>query len=270
MWTITNPTQLPASMRQAHGYPYLQNEFSDMWFAGLDVAHKLLDRHEQQNGNAVYYQDNFAADYIAALSDPKMGAGAVIVFDEVADPAAEHLHRNDQPSWQAFNKAREALKTAPRGAIALLRSTDRWHIRIHVGGGSVSDCKTMRSTGPKPSAREIQCCVLAYEAYTARHQAKKEREILRNFARLRELNLQPGQSVREVPTTYNGKVRTISYKIDSISDTGYVSLVGGALRGSPKRFSATVAAGDITLAQVQMNEPKKTAVPIDVETARLF
>lgn len=257
-------------MRKAPGYPYLQNELADMWLAGLDVAHKLLERHEEQNGHAVYYQDNFGADYIAALADPKMGAGAVIVFDEVADPAAEHLHRNDQPSWQAFNKAREALKTAPRGAIALLRTTDRWHIRIHAGGGSVSDCKTMRSTGPKPAAREIQECLLAYEAYGARHHAKKEREILSNYARLRELNLQPGQSVREVPTTHNGKVRKISYRIQSVTETGYVSLVDGALRGSPQRFAVTVAACSITLSQVQPNEPKKMVVPVEVDTAQLF
>lgn len=259
MYSIKDPNHLPSTVRLAHGYDYLNNELKSMWLDGLKVAHQLLERHERESGNEVYYQDNFGYDYIAALADPRIGADVGIVYDEVADPAQGHLPRKEQPSWQAFEEARLGLKLAPRGSIALLQVDERWHIRIHAGGGYVSDCKTMRSTGPKPSAREIQECVLSYEAYLARQQARKEREILRNFARLRELNLQPGMTLQDVVVPYNGKGCAMTFKIKSISETGFISLIDGKLRGSPKRFEATVPAFGVTIAQVRTSPPKKPA-----------
>jgi hypothetical protein len=235
-WPINDPTQLPATMRIAHGYDYLNEALNGMWLDGLAVAHRLLERHEEQHGHATYYQDSFGPDYIAALADPRISAGVGIVYDEVADSAHSHLPRNKQPSWQAFEEARLGLKLAPRGSIALLRADNRWHIRIHAGGGYVSDCKTMRSTGPKPTAREIQECVLSYEGYLARKHAEKEREILRNFARLRE---------------HNGKTSKMTFRIQSISDNGYLSLVDGKLRGASGRFTATLAASRIEASQIQ-------------------
>lgn len=269
MWSIKDPSQLPPTMRQAHGYPYLQNEFFSLWLAGLDVAHQLLELHEEQHGHETYFQDSFGAHYISALADPRFGTED-IVFDGVTDPSVAHLHRNDQPAWQAFANAREGLKSAPRGAIALLNNGGRWHIRLHAGGGYISECRTMRCTGPKPTASEIHSCLLSYEGYLARKQAEKEREIIRNFARLRELNLQPGQTVRDVEQTHNGKRSKISYRIQSISDTGYLSLVDGVLRGSRTRFTGSVAACRITASQVQAPEPKKAAPLVDLDTAPLF
>jgi len=39
----------------------------------------------------------------------------------------------------------------------------------------------MRSSGPKPSAREIHECLLSSEGYTARCQAREEKNILANL-----------------------------------------------------------------------------------------
>ena len=259
MFNITDPSQFPAATRLAPLYPYLNNEFFSLWLDGLNVAHQLLERHQAAHGNSTYYQDNFGLDYIAALDNPQFGDGAGIVFDCVADPALSDLHRNDHPDWQAFKQAREDLKSAPRGTIALLNAEDRWHIRIHCGGGYVSDCKTMRSTGPKPTVREIQECVLKTEAYLARKQAEKEQQYINSFARLRELHLQPGMTVQDVILPYNGKGCSMVFRVESISKTGSVSLIDGRLRGSPKRFTATIPACDITHEQVRAIPPKKAA-----------
>lgn len=269
MWTIEDPTQLPAAIRKTGGYPYLSNSLFPLWLEGLRVSHQLLDVHEKNHGNEIYYQDNFGVDYIAALGDPQFGTSG-IVFDGVTEPEMAHLHRNDQPAWQAFKAAKDCLKTAPRGAIALLGDQGRWHISIHAGDGYVSDCKTMRSSGPKPEAREIQECLLSYEAYLARCQAKRERTILRNFARLRELNLQPGQIVRDVELLHNGKRSKINFKIGEISHTGYLSLTDGTRRGARARFSTTIPACDISKDQVRASVSKKVAAPVDLDTVPLL
>lgn len=269
MWSIKEPFQLPETMRQARGYHYLNNSFLPLWLEGLRVAHKLLDHHEEENGNETYYQDSFGADYIAALVEPQFDT-ASIVFDGETDPAMAHLHRIDQPAWQAFKNAQESLKSAPRGAIALLSAEGRWHIRIHAGDGYISECRTMRTSGPKPSVREIQECLLSYEGYLARCQAKEERTILSNYARLRDLNLQPGQTIRDVELTHNGKRSKISFTIQSISATGFLSLTDGVLRGSRTRFTATVAAWQITARQVQVPGPTQAVAAIDIDTAPLF
>jgi hypothetical protein len=269
MWPIKDATQLPATMRKTNGYPYLSETFFPLWLEGLRVAHQLLDEHEEKHGNETYYQDSFGADYIAALADPQFAADG-IMFDGVTDPALAHLHRNDQPAWQAFKLAQEGLKTAPRGAIALLCDQGRWHIRIHAGAGYISECRTMRSSGPKPTVREIQECLLSYEGYLARCHARIERTILGNFARLRELNLQPGQKLRDVELQHKGKQTKMTFKIQSISDNGYLFLNDGTLRGVGTRFTATVAACDISKDQVQAPAPKKVTAPVDHDTAPLF
>lgn len=270
-WSIKEPTELPSTirMREAHCYPYLTNAFLPLWLEALRVAHLLLDRHEAEHGQETYYQDNFGADYIATLADPQFGSDA-IMFDGVTDPAVSHLHRNAQPAWQAFKKAQEGLKSAPRGAIALLDNAGHWHIRVHAGDGYVSDGTTMRSSGPKPTAREIHECLLSFEAYTARCQAREERKILMNYARLRDLHLQPGMTIRDVELNYNCKRSKISFKVDSISESGYLKLVDGVLRGSRQRFTASVPACQIVAAQVLVAQPKKAVAPVDVETAALF
>lgn len=269
MWPIKDPTQLPVAMRKTNGYPYLSDSFFPLWLEGLRVAHKLLDDHEEKHGNETYYQDSFGGHYIAALANPQFG-DAGIIFDGVNDPAMAHLHRNDQPAWQAFKAAQEGLKSAPRGAIALLCDQGRWHIRIHAGAGYVSECRTMRSSGPKPSVQEIRECLLSYEGYLARCHAKVERTILRNFARLRELNLQAGQRLRDVEVLHNGKHRKINFKIQSISDNGYMFLTDGTLRGLGARLTATVAACDISKDQVDVPSTKKVTAPVDLDTAPLF
>lgn len=268
MWTITDPTQLPANVRVVAFYDYLNKEFLEMWLEGLEVAHRLTEQHAEQHGNATYYQDTFGAHYIAALANPRLEGD--IVFDEMAEPTHAHLHRNDQPSWQAFKLATERLKTEPRGSIALLGAEDRWHIRIHCGGGYVSDCKTMRSRGPKPSAREIHECLLSTESYLAKHQARKEREILSNFAAMRELKLQPGQRIRNVRAVFNGKTRSMTFTVKSISETGYVSLGDGTLAGSGQRFTHSVPACEITAEQLQAPKTKKAVTVVDPDTAVLF
>jgi hypothetical protein len=270
MWPIHEPQQLPVTMRlrEALHYPYLVNAYLPMWLEGLRVAHRLLDVHEKWNGDETYYQDNFGKDFIEALADPQFGSSEIL-FDGVTDPSMAHLHRNEQPAWQAFKQAQEGLKTAPRGAIALLRDGDRWQIRVHAGEGYISECRTMRSSGPKPEVREIHECLLATEAYTARCQAREEKEILRNFARLRELNLQPGQTLRDVELLHNYKFTKMSFRIVSISDTGYLKLGDGVLRGSRQRFTAVVPAWKITASQLQTSLPKK-AVAVDLDTAALF
>lgn len=269
MWPIKDPTQLPETMRKTNGYPYLSESFFALWLEGLRVSHQLLDAHEKEHGNEVYYQDNFSADYIAALADPQFGASD-IVYAGVTDPAMAHLHRNEQPAWQAFKVAKEGLKTAPRGTIALLDDQGRWHIAIHAGDGYVSDCRTMRSSGPRPEVREIQECLLSYEGYLARCHAKLERTILRNFARLRELNLQPGQTLCDVGLLHKGKFRKMRFKIESITKTGYLSLTDGTLRGVGDRFNATIPACDISKEQVQVQTLKKAPAAVDLDTAPLF
>lgn len=269
MWTITDPSQLPIPMRKTHGDPYLANSFFPMWLEGLQVAHQLLDQHQQRYGNDTYHQDKFGADYIAALANPCFGSDE-IVFDSETDPSLAHSYRHDQPAWQTFRQATEALKTAPRGAIALLRDGERWHIRIHAGDGCISECRTMRSSGPKPSAKEIRECLLAYEAYTARHHANLEKEYLMNFSRLRELRLKPGMTVQDVRVLYKGKFRPIRFLIKSITETGYLSLVDGVLRGCRGRFNATVAAYTIEASQVQSSPSNKAVPAADLDTAPLF
>jgi hypothetical protein len=270
-WPITSPVALPATtrLREAHCYPYLTKAFLPLWLESLGVAHALLDRHEAEHGNETYYQDNFGADYIDALADPQFGSDQFI-FDGVTDPALVHLHRNDQPAWQAFKHAQEGLKSAPRGAIAILGNGDRWHIRVHAGEGYICECRTMRSSGPKPSAREIHECLLSSEGYTARCQAREEKKILANFARLRELKLRPGMTIRDVELSHKNRLSKISFKIESITDTGYLQLTDGMLRGSRQRFTASVPACKIVAAQVRANEPKKTVARVDLETAALF
>lgn len=270
-WPIKDPTHLPTTirMRAAHCYPYLNNAFLPLWLEGLHVAHALLDRHEADHGNETYYQDSFGADYIAALADPQFETDE-FMFDGVTDPAMAHLHRNDQPAWQTFKDAQEGLKSAPRGAIALLNDAGRWHIRVHAGEGYVCHCRTMRSSGPKPTAREIHECLLSTEGYSARCQAREERKILTNFARLRDLNLQPGMTISNVELNHNSKRTKISFKIESISSSGYLKLFDGVLRGSPQRFTAEVPACQIVAAQVQAPKPKKAVAPVDLETAALF
>ena len=269
MWPITDPTQLPLAMRQTNGYPYLCEPFFPLWLEGLRVAHQLLDLHEQKHGNETYYQDCFDADYIAALPDAQLGTNAII-YDGTTDPAMAHLPRNEQPAWQAFKEAQESLKTAPRGAIALLCDQGRWHIRIHAGGGYINENRTMPSSGPKPTVQAIQECLVSYEGYLARCHARRERTILRNFANLRELSLYPGQLLRDVELLHNGKVAKINFKIQSISDTGYLSLVDGTRRGTGARFTATVPACDISRDQIQVPAPKKIAAPVDYDTVPLF
>jgi hypothetical protein len=255
-------------LREALHYPYLVNAYLPMWLEGLRVAHRLLDVHEEWNGNETYYQDNFGKDYIEAFANPQFGSSEIL-FDGVTDPSMAHLQRSDQPAWQALKQAQEGLKTAPRGAIAMLRDGERWHIRLHAGEGYISECRTMRSSGPKPEVREIHECLLATEAYTARCQAREEKEILRNFARLCELNLQPGQTLRDVELLHNYKSTKMSFKIVSISDTGYLKLGDGVLRGSRQRFTAVVPAWKITAGQLQATSSKKV-VAVDFDTAALF
>lgn len=269
MWNITDPKQLPAHLRQAATYDYLNAECRDVWLAGLEVAHRLTEQYAEKHGeNATYYQDSFGADYIAALANPRLEGG--IIYDEMADPAHAHLHRNDQPSWQAFKLAIERLKSAPRGSIALLGDETRWHIRFHAGGGFISDAKTMRSTGPKPTAREIHECLLSTESYVAKHHVRKEREILSNFATMRALKLQPGFRVRNVDARVNGCTRTMRFTIDSISETGYVKLVNGTYPGIRGRVTHTVPACEITAAQLEAPLPKKDPALVVHETAALF
>jgi hypothetical protein len=271
MWPIKDPTQLPADIRirEVLRYPYLANSFRPLWLEALQVAHLLLDRHKAEHGDETYYQDNFGFDFIAALPDPQFGSSD-IVFDGVTDPAMAHLHRNDQPAWQAFKDAQQGLKTAPRGAIALLKDGERWHIRVHAGEGYVCDCKTMRSSGPKPTAQEIHNCLLSSEGYSARCQAREERTMLKNFARLRDLNLQPGMTILDVEINHNCKRTKISFKIESISSIGYLKLFDGVLRGSRQRFTATVPACLIVAEQVQAPDKKKAVAAVDLETAALF
>lgn len=271
MWPIKEPTDLPTDIRfrEALRYPYLATSFRPLWLEALQVAHLLLDRHTAEHGNETYYQDNFGVDFIAALADPQF-ASSDFVLDEMTDPAMAHLHRNEQPAWQAFKEAQQGLKTAPRGAIALLKDGDRWHIRVHVGDAYVSDCKTMRSSGPKPTAREIHECVLSFEGYLARCQAREERTILNNFARLRDLNLQSGMTIRNVELHHNGKRAKIRFKIETIASNGYLKLSDGVLRGSSRRFEAWVPACQIAAEQVQAPERKTAVAPVDLETAALF
>ena len=91
-----------------------------------------------------------------------------------------------------------------------------------------------------------------------------------NYARLRDLHLQPGMTIRDVELNYNCKRSKISFKVDSISESGYLKLVDGVLRGSRQRFTASVPACQIVAAQVLVAQPKKAVAPVDVETAALF
>jgi hypothetical protein len=112
--------------------------------------------------------------------------------------------------------------------------------------------------------------LLSSEGYTARCQAREEKKILANFARLRELKLQPGMTIRDVELSHKNRLSKISFKIESITGTGYLQLTDGMLRGSRQRFTASVPACEIVAAQVRANEPKKTVSRVDPETAALF
>lgn len=266
MWTIQDPTQLPTTLRlkKAHSHPYLTNTFLPLWLECLLVAHRLLDCHEAWHPGDVYYDSNFVPDFISALADPQFGTSE-IMFDGVTDPTTTHLARKDQPVWQAFQKAQEAIAKAPRGAIALLDHGGHWYIRVHAGDGYLFDCRTMRLSGPKPTAREIHECLLAYEGYLARCQATEEKRILANYARLLELNLQVGMAVRDVHVIHKGKSRNMHFKVRSISPAGYVDLFDGTLRGSGQRLCVWEPAHKILLSQVQAADAKMTARLVDLE-----
>lgn len=244
MWTINTPDQLPPQMRQARGYHYLNNSYASLWLKALTVDHGLLEAHEEIHGKKAYYQESFGIDYIARLSNPQFGTSSLF-FDGTADLSQVQLHYSEQHCWQEFERALEGLRSAPRGAIALLNAQGRWHIRIHAGDGYISECRTMRCTGPKPSVHEIQDCLVTYEGYLAGCQAKAEKIILRNFALLRALKLQPGQMLSDVKLQRGGQVRGLNLRIQAISPSGYLSLTDPSPAGNKTRFNATVAASKI-------------------------
>jgi len=99
---------------------------------------------------------------------------------------------------------------------------------------------------------------------------KGREEYPRELGRLRELKLQPGMTIRDVELSHKNRLSKISFKIESITDTGYLQLTDGMLRGSRQRFTASVPACKIVAAQVRANEPKKTVARVDLETAALF
>lgn len=231
-------------MRRARGYQYLSNSYASLWLEALTVAHRLLDQHEEVHGKKPYYQEHFGIDYIAGLSDPQFGASRFF-FDGTTEFSRDHLQYREQHCWKEFERALEGLRSAPRGAIALLNAQGRWHIRIHAGDGYLSKCRTMRCTGPKPSVREIQDCLVAYEGYLAGCQAKAEKIILKNFSLLRALKLRPGQMLSDVKLLREDQGRGLNLRIQAISPSGYLTLTDPRPANVKTRFNATVAASQI-------------------------
>lgn len=243
MFNITSHKELPANLRRAGSYSYLDNELNAYWLHAIDVAHDLITKHEIAHGWETYYQVDFAADFIVALKDNGIAQPAEIMGEISLDYAIRLEDRKSDIAFVWHKEAIEKLKVSPRGTQFLVEikwamgDGTHWEVRIHTGGGNISECKTMeRYTERPPVAAAVQC-MLSYEAYLARSQADKERICLANYARIRELDLQPGLKLRDIEIHFNGKYRKMSFDIQAINSSGSLSLINGKMRGSSSVFN---------------------------------
>jgi hypothetical protein len=273
MFNITSHHDIPAELRRAGLYPYLDNELREYWFHAIDVAHQLLKRHKGARGRETYYQDQFGVDFIGALQDNWIPESAGVTGIFKLDHSLTAEQKTGDAGWCEYKAAREELKTLPRGSQILVHKRSlaytAWEARIHAGGQYVSDCATMQKYAQQPPATAAVNCLLSYEAYMARKQAESEMLMLANFAHIRELQLQPGTALKEVEFFHNGKMRKFSFTIQSISPNGKLVLAAGKLRGSANSFSTTVDACSVDQQSIVVpTVPVK--IPVDTATAALF
>lgn len=273
MFEITTHHEIPATLRRAGMYPYLDNELQEYWLHAIDVAHQLLARHRQARGRETYYQDQFGSDFIGTLQNSWIPESAGVVGIFKLDNSLTAEQKKGEAAWCEYKAARDELKGRPRGSQILVHkrsiSFTAWEARIHAGGQYVSDCATMEKYAEQPPAAAAINCLLSYEAYLARKQAESELLMLANYARIRDLHLRPGMALKEIELVRNGKTRKFSFSIESITPDGKLVLTAGKLRGSANTFSSTINACSIDgNSIVQPKPPAK--VPVDTETAALF
>ena len=248
---------IPDHLRQPPGlYPYLA-AMPDYWRHAMDVAHRLLDQHEAASPNATYYQDNFGDDYINALEFDGIARPLVVTSIHEVTSCLNSSARKDNPDWCAYSAALEELKALPRGTQILVRKIyeggDHWEAKINAGAGYINGCSTMQRFKEQPGPEEAVKTLLRYEAYLARQQAQKERLILANYGRIKELGLVPGMRLREVRALHNGRTRSFSFDISAVHDNGTLRLVNGKLRGSRATFDTTKEACEISAENLDIN-----------------
>jgi hypothetical protein len=273
MFNITSHHDIPAEFRSAGLYPYLDNALREYWLHAIDVAHQLLAKHKASRGSETYYQDRFGTDFIAALQNNWIPETAGVVGIFKLDHTLTVEQKNGDAGWREYKAARDELKTQPRGSQILVHKRSigytAWEARIHAGGQYVSDCATMKKYEQQPPASAAVNCLLSYEAYLARKQAETEMLMLANYARIRELNLQPGTMLKEIELYHNGKTRKFSFRVESISPAGKLVLAAGKLRGSGNSFSTTVEACSVDPQSIAVPSVPVKA-PVDTATAELF
>lgn len=273
MFNITSHHDIPAEFRRAGMYHYLDNELREYWLHAIDVAHQLLKRHKDTHGRATYYQDQFGADFIAALQNNWIPESAGIVGIFKLDQSLTAEQKKSDAGWCEYKAAREALQTQSRGSQILVHKRSigytAWEARIHAGGQYISDCATMKKYEQQPPAAAAVNCLLSYEAYLARKQAESELLMLANYARIRELQLQPGTALKEIELLHKGKMRKFSFAVQSITPTGKLVLAAGKLRGSASGFSSTIDASSIDRQSIALPTMPVKA-PGDTATAELF
>lgn len=276
--SISHHNDLPAQMRGAGLYTYLNTHHQSYWRHAVDVAHHLLSRfNEQHEGDTfkVYYQDQFSADFQAAIKQNDLAPEAKLLGPFELNRSLRGADRDNDPNHLGYREALAELKAGPRGTAVVYKSVyesgSHWEASVHCGGGYVSDCETMAKTS-KPATHEAICAnVLSYESYLARKQAECEQVILKNYARINELAIRPGTRLQDVEINIDYKQQRMRFLVQAVHEDGQITLGEGKMRGSSKIYSVTIDAVRIKSANLLPNAPPAPKpAPIDEATLALF
>lgn len=276
--SISHHNDLPAKLRGAGLYTYLNTHHQSYWRHAVDVAHDLLNRfNEQHDGERfkVYYQDQFSADFLAALKQTDLAPEAKLLGPFELNRSLLGTDKDNDQNHLGYGEALSELRAGPRGMALVYKSVyeggSHWEASVHCGGGYISGCNTMAKTSKPATYEAIRANVLSYESYLARKQAECEQVILKNYARINELSLRPGTCLQDVEINLDYKQRRMRFVILAVHENGQIMLGEGKMRGSSKIFSATIDAIRIKAENILPNTPPSTKhAPSDKATLALF
>lgn len=273
--SITHHSALPDNLRRSPGYDYLTTHHLSYWRHAVDVAHQLLEAHEEVHGHAVYYQDDFRDHFKHAIKRTDLDPSARVLGPFMLNQSLGNEEKITDPQWIAYREARAELITWPRGTALVFKSYysggEHWEANAHQGGSNITNCNTMARGQQAATREQIWNNILSYESYLARKQAETERTILANYARIRELKLCRGMHVQDYEIMFEGRYRKMRFVISEIYESGRVELAQGKMRGSNKVFAATTDAVCFTAANIAPVETKKPPIASpDALTLALF
>ncbi|MCU6502276.1 hypothetical protein LPN04_31225 [Rugamonas sp. A1-17] len=244
--SISHHNDLPEHLRTAGLYKYLDTHHQSYWRHAVDVSHQLLNRHREQHGSDVYYQDQFRADFLAAVVQTDLDQSAQFLGPFELNQSLRGAEKDSDPNWTSYAAALASLKAGPRGTALVCKSIynggNHWEVRVHTGGGAISDCSTMKRGEQPATLKAIFENVLSYEGYLARCQAEKEQGILRSYGRIAELSIRPGLKLQDVEISIDYKPRMMRFVVLDVLDNGDLCLGEGKMRGSSKVYAATISA----------------------------